>query len=215
MARGKFLGIDIEGTEEKHAKKIDKKEQQVKKFRQEVARKAAIANKRLKRLEEKGMTTSPAYEKWKEQGGEYFSVRGKTFNEVQSEMARVNSYLDNATSSISGAKRVVKEMMKNTGADYQWSDWKDIQAQAKAFFEIASKVEQYLRTVEDRASSIGYQKIWDAINQYTKETKQSLAVTGSEIDRISADVIKAMKVWDDEIKTETVGYSIWTKLPKY
>lgn len=216
MTFWKQFAKDIARTDERHLTKIDRKEDRVKKFRKEVSRKAAIANKRLKRLEEAGMTSSPAYQKWLDGGGEYFSVRGKSYNEAQSEMARVNSYLDNSTSSITGAKKVVKAMMENTGMNHQYSDFKQIQQQAKTFFEIAGKIEQYMRTVEDRASSIGYQKIWDAINQYTRETKQDLDVSVDEVERISAEVIKAMKVWEEkDIHDTTAGYDIWTKLPKF
>src|SRR5699024_841343 len=155
-------------------------------------------------LQATGMST-PALEKWREDGGEYFSVRGKSYNEVQAEMARVNQYLDSATSSISGAKKVVNEMIDNTGMDIEWSDWKDVRAKTKAFFDISSKIEQYLRTVEDRASSIGYQKIWSAINRYVKDMNMDLAYVEANVENITADVVKAMDVWDEDKRYTAKG----------
>src|SRR5699024_3680726 len=99
-------GIDDIGRAERKANKdLANKATRKKNYRKEVSRRASIANKRLRRLQATGMST-PALEKWREDGGEYFSVRGKSYNEVQAEMARVNQYLDSATSSISGAKKV-------------------------------------------------------------------------------------------------------------
>ena len=45
-----------------------------------------------------------------------------------------------------------------------------------------------MRTVDDIASAIGYQKIWEAINTYTKETKLDLAVADANIDNLVANV---------------------------
>lgn len=205
-------------TERKANKDLSDKGKKIRDYRKEVSRRASMANKRLRRLEATGMAT-PALEKWKEDGGEYFSIRGKSYNEVQSEMARINQYLDSATSSISGAKKVVNEMIDNTGMDIEWSDWKDVRAKTKAFFDISSKIEQYLRTVEDRASSIGYQKIWSAINRYVKDMNMDLADVEANVENITADIVDAMDVWDEDkrytAKGENYEYWNWTKLGKY
>lgn len=201
-------------------KKMDEKEKRIKAYRKEVTRRASMANKRLRRLEGKGMTSAPAYENWADSGGEYFSIKGKSYNEVQSEMARINKYLDSATSSISGANKVVKEMIKNTGAKMEFDDLKDVQNQSKKFFGIASQIEQYMRTVEDRASSIGYQKIWNAINRYTKEVRSDILKSEKDVSQISADIIKAMKEWEKpeyiNHQEDEFDYSLkgWFKLSK-
>ncbi len=120
--------------EEKVEKQIKKKQKRISAYRKEVSRRAAIANKRIKRLEEKGMTSSPAYQKWLADGGQKFSVRGKSYNEVQAEMARINTYLDSATSSITGAKKVVKQMMDNIGVrdkDFKKKNFEQIQQETK------------------------------------------------------------------------------------
>ena len=209
----------IKRTREKAEKETEKRVKRVQNYRKEVSRKAAIANKRLRRLEDKGIKT-PAYEKWLSDGGEYFSVKGKTYREVQSELARIENYLESATSTLTGAKKVVKEMIDNTGMDIQWSNWEDMKEQTSKFFNIASQVEQYYRTVEDSASSIGYQKIWEAINKYLADNKKDLSSSTDTVDSITADVVKAMKEFDksnDKKFTatgENYDYWNWSILPK-
>ena len=80
----------------------------------------------------------------------------------------------------------VEDMTKNTGIKYK--NLTDLRDKADKFFELASKVEQYLRTVDDIASAIGYQKIWEAINTYTKESKTDLANSETDIDSLVANV---------------------------
>ena len=208
--------------EEKVDKKMVKKQKRISAYRKEVSRRAAIANKRIKRLEEKGMTSSPAYQRWLSDGGKKFSVRGKTYNEVQAELARINTYLDSATSSITGAKKVVKQMMDNIGVNdknFKKKNFEQIQQETKKFFEIASQIEQYMRTVEDRASSLGYQKIWEAINKYTKDVDKNILSSERDVSSISSDVIKALKEIensdvDEKISGENYSYNIWAELSK-
>lgn len=161
------------GTDTKVTQPNLKKRQsaELRALKQETSRLNSMANKRIRRLEEKGMRT-PAYDKWLADGGEYFSVRGKDWNETQRELARVRNYLDSKTSSIRGATRVLKEMAQNTGIQYD--SVASLQAKSDMFFELASKTEQYLRMMEDSASAIGYQKIWEAINQYVEEQEIEL-----------------------------------------
>lgn len=208
--------------EEKVEKQIVKKQKRISAYRKEVSRKAAIANKRIKRLEEKGMTSSPAYQKWLSDGGQKFSVRGKSYNEVQSELAKINTYLDSATSSISGSKKVIKQMMDNIGVkdkDFKKKNFEQVQKETKKFFEIASQIEQYMRTVEDRASSLGYQKIWEAINKYTRDVDKNILNSERDVSSISSDIIKAMKEIEksdvnEKIRGENYSYSVWAELSK-
>lgn len=183
-------------------KEGEAKAKRIRKYRQEVSRRASMANKRISRLEQAGMTSSPAYQSFMDRrGGEKFSIRGKSYREVQTEMAEINRYLDSATSSITGAKKVMREIATTTGADLDFSDFKKSQEQASAFFEIASQIEQYLRTVEDRASSIGYQKIWEQINRYVEQTGTDLSKASGDMEKVSQDILKAMEVYDETSTT--------------
>lgn len=194
------------------ATKADEKAEKIREYRAEASRLASMANKRLKRLENAGLIDSPAYKKWLESGGEKFGVRGKTYNEVQKEVARMKKFIDSQTSTIRGVNSQLKEMAQNTGIKY--SSLKDLRSKAGKFFELASKVEQYLRTVDDMASAIGYQKIWQAINKYVQKNKTDLASSKTNIDSMVSEVTKAMNVFDERIEMSGTEYTGWFKLPK-
>lgn len=171
------------------------KEKRIKKFRQEASRLSAMANKRLARLEKSGMTDSPAYRKWLDEGGEKFGVRGKDFNEVQQEVARLRKFINSQTSTIRGVNKTLKDMAKNTGIKYK--NLEELRKHSGTFFQLASKIEQYLRTVEDMASAIGYQKIWTAINQYVKETQIDLSQSEDDIEDMTHKIIQAMDIYNE------------------
>lgn len=171
------------------------KEQRIKEFRREASRLAAIANKRVGRLEKNNLKSTPAYQRYIEGGR--FGVKGKDYNQVQKELSRLKSFLDSETSTIRGANKTLKDMAKNTGIQY--SNLTELRDKAPKFFELASKVEQYLRNVEDMASAIGYQKIWEAINQYTDSAKIDLAQADTDIDGMISAVTRALTEFEKPI----------------
>ena len=146
---------------------VDKAEK-MKAFREETARLNSMANKRIKRMmskaDENGFT-SPALEKWKNDGSEFFEIRSKTsWNELQKERARVGNFLNSSTSSITGTNKILKEMADNTGVQYE--NMADLQNKSKKFFELSNKIDQYYKSKSGEYK--GYQTIWDNINKYVK-----------------------------------------------
>lgn len=165
---------------------------EVRENRKRISRLVSLANKRLKRLENAGLTDSPAYQKWVEAGAEKFSVKGKDHNELQRELSRLKNFIESETSTVRGVNNVLKQMAQNTGIEY--SNMQELKDNAKTFFELSSKVEQYLRTVDDIASAIGYQKIWESINQYVKDERITLTDAKMNIDemiKVVTDMLKA------------------------
>lgn len=190
------------------------KQRKIKEFRAEATRKMSMANKRLRRLEKSGLVDSPAYQSVIRNGKPQFSVKGKDFNELQKEVARMDKFLNAQTSTVRGINANLKQMASNTGIKYK--NLKDLRSKASQFFELASKVEQYLRNVEDMASAIGYQKIWQAVNKYTEELSRSIDVSELDIDEAIGKISAAITEYDRE---ETI-YSLdgevegWFKLDK-
>ena len=165
--------------------------QDYKALKREVSRLASMANKRLVRLEKNGFEDSPAYKQWIESGGEKFSVRGKDYNELQKELARVRQFVNAKTSTIRGAQSVLKAIAANTGANFKG---KELWAQASNFFRVASMIEQYIRSTEDVASAIGYQKIWTAINQYTQANDIDLAAMQVDIEQMVGNIAQMLSI---------------------
>lgn len=184
--------IKVKGVE----KALSEKEKRIKKYRQEATRKMSMANKRLKRLEQNGLTDSPAYQQFLQHGQPKFSVKGKSYNELQKEVARMNRFLDSQTSTVRGINRTLKDMASNTGIKYR--NLQELRSKAKQFFELASKVEQYLRSVNDSASAIGYQKIWQAVNKYTQELSRSIDTSEMDIDKAITEISKSLSVYEEK-----------------
>jgi len=163
--------------------KQKKAEKDVKDLKKEISRKASMANKRLARLERNKLTDTPAYRNWVEYGGGVkFSVKGKSYNELQAELSRVNHFIDNATSTVRGTNQVLKQMAKITGVKY--TNVKDLHSLTTRFFELSSKVEQYLNSAMQGGSAIGYQKIWQVINEYVSKEKINLADSNVDVDSL-------------------------------
>lgn len=196
MTRRKFADMlqserkKFEGFSDDIGTKIQAKAQRMAEYRKEASRLASMANKRIERLADSDYKDSPAYQKWVKDGAVRFSVRGKSFNQLQSEVSRMNNFLNSATSTITGTKKVLQEIADNTGFGY--SNTKDLIPVAKEFFTLASKVEQYLRMVEDSASAIGYQKIWEQVNKYVAETEQELGRGMIDVDRAVIEISNAL-----------------------
>ena len=157
----------------------------------EVSRLASMANKRIVRLENHGFEDSPAYQQFVASGGEKFSVRGKDYNELQKELARVRQFINAKTSTIRGAQSVLKAIASNTGMDLKG---RELWAQASNFFRIASMVEQYIRNTENTASAIGYQKIWTAVNQYTQQNEIDLAQMHGDMEQLVGNIAQMIGI---------------------
>ena len=185
--------------------KVEEIKREEKELRKQVSRLASMANKRIQRLEQSELTDTPAYKSWEENGSHRFSVRGKTYQEVQAEYWRVKKFIENKTSTVTGAKQVLYDMASATGIEY--TDIADLQAKASSFFSIASKVKQYLQSVGDSAIALDYQKIWEQINLYIKEENVELA--GAEGDLNAIDEIVSRML---QLKEEETYYSEFDKL---
>lgn len=192
----------------------DKKEE-VSKFRRQVSRLASVANKRVERLEKNGFKNSPAYKAYLETGGK-FGIKGKTYQEVQAEAARLKRFIDARTSTTTGVTSFLKETASNINIKY--SSMTELYEKSEVFFELASKTEQYLRNVEDMASAIGYQKIWEAINVYTDEQRINLADTTLTVEQMVESLGQAIA---EQQKPEAIlpnynpdNESFWFQLPK-
>ena len=188
-------------------REVPEKVDRIRMYRAQASGLASLANKRIKRLESNGLTDSPAYKKYIETGGK-FGVRGKDHNQLQSEVARLKKFIESTTSTVKGVTNTIKEMASNTGIKYE--NLKDLRSKAAKFFELSSKVEQYLRTVDDMASAIGYQKIWEAINQYVKSGEIDLSSSDGDIDGMVKAVTDAIKEYDQPI--QKLGGSGWFTL---
>lgn len=173
-------------------------------LKKEVSRMASMANKRLNRLESNNLTLLPAYREWEQHGAIKFSVRGKNYNQLQSEYWRLKRFLDDRTSTVRQANKFLREMAENTGIKYRGLE--DLKSKSKQFFELAEKIKQYNMTINQSAQALDYQKIWQQINTYVNNTNTDLASAISSDEQLERFLQFMEKVQPVEDKKE--GYAV-------
>ncbi len=162
----------------------------IEELKREIQRKANIAHKRLKRLEKNNLTQLPAYQQWVKDGKVRFGVRGKNYNELQAELARLNRFLDSKTSLVREANKYMKDIANMTGVKY--ASVKELPDKLSNFFRLSEKVEEYLRNVEGSASAIGYHKIWEVVNEVVETEKVDLTGSFEDVERLLPQLIEAL-----------------------
>ena len=187
-------------------KEVTERQARIRAFRAEASRLASLANKRIKRIEANQLTDSPAYQRYVKDGGQRFGVKGKTYQEVQAEMGRLNRFINAETSTIRGINRELKVIADNTGIEY--SNLRELQQKAKKFFELSSKVKQVLKSMDEVASALDYQKIWEAINVYTKQEGINLADADEKMDAMIDAVTKIVneRKKNDQVASQIVWF---------
>lgn len=164
-----------------------------KELRREASRLASLANKRIKRIEQQGLTESPAYKKYVEDGKQKFGVRGKNMEEVKQEVARMNDFIKKQTSTVTGTKKYLNNVAKAAGIT-KFDNFKDLQNKLNTFFRGVDKVREYLQNSKEVSVAIGYSKIFEIVSDYVEEV-------GTELDLID-DLVAEMA----EKVVEGAGY---------
>ena len=164
------------------------RKQRIRQLKQEISKKASMANKRLKRLEKNDLTNVPAYRQYVQGGGVKFSVKGKNYNQLQAELSRVNHFINSKTSTVRGTNSVLKEIA-NT-AKIKYNNLSELYSNVNQFFSLATKVEDYLNATGQKALAIGYQRVWEAINKYVEQEGKILLDTTRDLAKALPEIAK-------------------------
>lgn len=171
--------------------------QNEKKLKAEISRKAALANKRLARLEKNGLKNLPAYRNWLDyKGGVKFSVKGKTHNQLVAELARVDSFIKSKTSTVRGANKVLKEIANTNDISYKRIG--ELNTKLSNFFELYSKAKQYLENTADVANAIGSNFIMKTISNYVSEEDIDLETGATDVDGVIESITDLLTEQYDE-----------------
>ena len=171
------------------------------KLRAEARRLVSMANKRLRRLEQQNLINSPAYKKWVEDGGQKFSVKGKSMEEVKQEIARMDDFLKKQTSTVKGAKQYFKNVAKEVGIE-KFDDFTDLQNKLNTFFETTAKIKEYLYNTKEIGVAIGYQKIWEVVSDYVEEVGHELELTEETVVEMTKKLVKSVTYSEVERKLD-------------
>lgn len=163
------------------------------KYRQEASRKVSMANKRLQRIEQQNLKMSPAYKKWVDEGGQKFGIKGKNHTEVKMEVARLNKFLNQTTSTVKGTKKYLTNIANQVGIE-QWDNFNSLNNQLQGFFDVSDKVQEYLRNSKEVSVSIGYKKVWEEVNEYADEMGEEFTLLENDVAEIAEKVVQANAV---------------------
>ena len=180
------MAIEIKVTETVRSKFTAEE----RKLRQEASRLSSLANKRLKRMEQQNLQTSPAYQSWVDSGGAKFGVRGKTMEQVQAEIGRLNKFINQTTSTVRGAKQYYRKVGQNVGIT-EYKDIPDLQNKLNNFFEITAKVKEYLHNTKEIGVAIDYKKIWEIVSDYVEEVGDGIEDVENAVLEITEKIVPA------------------------
>lgn len=137
-----------------------------------VSRLAQTANRNVSELKKSGID-SPALQAYEEAGEIRFGVHGKNVLQVQMEYDRIKKFLSLETSSVDKAINQLQQIAENTGITY--GSVEELKSNSRNFFQIASMVQQYMESAEGAAAALGYERIWQAINEEVARGKIDLS----------------------------------------
>ena len=160
-----------------------------KELRREASRIASLANKRIKRIEQQGLTESPAYKKYVEDGKQKFGVRGKNMEEVKQEVARMNDFIKKQTSTVTGTKKYLDNVAKSVGI-VKFDNYKQLQDQLNTFFRGVDKVREYLQNSKEVSVAIGYSKIFEVVSDYVEEVGAELNLIDDLVVEMAEKVVE-------------------------
>ena len=160
------------------------------KYRQEASRKVSMANKRLQRMENQNLKMSPAYKKWVEDGGQKFGIKGKSNTEVKAEVARLNKFLNQTTSTVRGTKKYLTNVANQVGIK-QWDSFESLSNQLQGFFDVSDKVQEYLQNSKEVSVSIGYKKVWEQVDEYVDSMGKEFSLLNVDVAEIAENIVQA------------------------
>lgn len=134
----------------------------------EVSRMAQIVNKRMIRLEQAEMEFIPVMQMFEKDGRPHFGVRGKSYNELQSEYWQLKKYMEAKTGTVRQARAYAQDVLNRIGAGdkIKGATVDQMNSYMKNLFDVTAKIQEYLKTTEQSALALDYQKIWNMVSAY-------------------------------------------------
>ena len=197
----------------------------MKKLRSEGNQLVSKLNKRIRRLEKNGYQNLPSLKPYMGDNGrlKQFSIKGKTYNELQQVIAEMRHFENMKTTTTRGVKEWLMNVYESTHTEDQMKkvdlskiSTKKLFNEGKRYFNIYNKLIEYGNTIEGGiAPWVYYKEIFKKINEQIQENKKSLSeMTDTELENMlqllqdQIDVLSKEQKIDNEVKTNVTDY-IW------
>lgn len=145
--------------------------------------------KRMRRLEEKGLTLTPAYQTWLKEGPK-FGVKGKPKALLELLKERLDEIDALKTATVRGATEHIESMGEQIGSESR--DLATIQREASNFYRLRDKVQEMLQVEYDTGSMFGYGEVESAIREVVNTNKIDLSEVNMDVDVILEDIAKML-----------------------
>lgn len=173
----------------------------IQEFRKRVLAIQSAVNKRLKRLEEAGLTDTSTYRALKDRlpasegGGVRFSIQGKKTNQ---ELTRhyydlMNTY-NSMEGSIKGLRAKAKKISDYTGITFKGTDFQ-VRMQTSDFFRLADTISDYLKDLGQRAKALDYRRLHQAVSTVIQRDKVELAgirENGKQLEKLLRNTLQEL-----------------------
>lgn len=162
----------------------------------------AVANRRIRALRKAGLSDTPALDKLGNR--KHFYARQKNYNAMRSEFARVRKFLQSKTSTVSGYKKMIKDINKGlkkhkvTVADSTKTAYnRTPERQMQVNHEHLWRAYEELKTRKPEISERLYKyAVLDRINKVINEKP------GYTVEKIAEKVYKELDaIYEEEIRT--------------
>lgn len=166
-----------------------------KKLSRHLSKQISKANKRYDRMKKAGWN-SPAMQAVKATGGRFKNGRNMTYREMQKEQRRVENFLKMKTSSKTGTRKAVKNMLKSTGMDkyVKSGDVMSNKSTMNKYFKVYKKLREYEQT---KGVGRSYQATFDKVTGYfASDYTDNNASVDDILDNIVSDLSEGEYVKD-------------------
>lgn len=126
-----------------------------------------VIRKRIKRLKERDFENTPAYKQAMENGLLSISVRGKSYQELQSEFWKLKNFMDMKTSTIKGVNSYLDNIQQAVGVSI--TDKATLNNYLTVFFDMVDRLKEQLEASGKTAEAMDYRKIQNSVNEIVKQ----------------------------------------------
>lgn len=180
-------------------------EESLQEFKKRLLAMQSAVNKRLARIEQAGLTEDSIYRNLREQGlindkGQVrFSVKGKNWQELQTQYYQMLRVLNAKTGSVKSIREHAKSLAKTIGFSFTKNGF-TLNAQLTDFFRVYRVLEDYYDKVQKSAIAMDYRRLFRAI-------EKSLSIEKSSIGGLRNDTKSLERIMNNALKEIGTAYA--------
>lgn len=154
-------------------------ESDIKKLKAQISSMKEVVRKRIKRIKAHDFESSPAYKQAVDNDLLKISVKGKSYQQLQSEYWKLKNFLDMKTSTIKGINSYLDNIQSAVGTNI--TDKQTLNSYLSNFFDMASQLQDQLEASGKTAQAMDYRAIFTTINEMVRNEMGDLNETVKDV----------------------------------